>query len=76
LANVNSLCTKTSDDPFDVYARAVHFIFEANDGRPVEVTRQAVAEHAATAELIFENRKDVLHGIGLHASAPAPTSPS
>jgi hypothetical protein len=63
----SSLCTKTSNDSLDLHAPAVHFIFEADDGRPVEVSCQAVTEHAATAELILENRKDVLHGIELHA---------
>src|SRR5216683_5313 len=68
----SSLCTKTSDDPLDLHAPAVHFIFEANDGRSVEMPGQAVTEHAATAELILENRKDVLHGIELHAGGLLP----
>src|SRR5882724_5857173 len=67
-----SLCAKTSDDPLDLHAPAVHFIFEADDGGPVEVPRQAVAEHATTAELSLENRKDVLHGIELHAGGLLP----
>src|SRR3954468_20049857 len=47
----------------DVNAAAVHLVIEPDDRRPVEMPAQPVPQHAAAAELAFENRMDVLDGI-------------
>jgi len=59
-----------------MHAAAVHFIFEANHGRPVEMPGQPLRNTPRRPSSAFEKREDILHGVELHGGGLLPSPPN